>query len=103
MLVLPIHKCPGTAAEGTPRSSAPCKKLCLKTFSLKLSYKPGLEKVDDVVCRCTRDVPEDLSHSSLETGAEMVKLVLVIPPQVTGHAFELRKERVQAPTSVVLL
>ena len=44
-----------------------------------------------------------MSHSSLKTGTEMVKHVLIIPPQVTGHALELCRECVQAPSSVILL
>jgi len=73
-------------------------------FSLKLSSKPCLEEADDVGCRCTRDIGlEDLSHSSLKTGTEMVKHVLLIPQPVTGRAMELRQERVQASSSIVLL
>jgi len=62
-------------------------RYCLKTFSLK--------EADDVGHCCTRaDVPEVLSHSSLKTSADMLKHVLLIPSQVTGHALELRQEGV---------
>jgi len=46
------------------------------------------------------NVLEDLSRSSLETCAEMVKH-LVVPMQVTGHMLELRQEGVQAPSPIV--
>ena len=48
------------------------------------------------------DAPEDLSCSSLDTGAEMAIHVLILR-QVTGHELELRQERVHAPSPVILL
>jgi len=90
--------------EGLPKSPPPSMKLHFKMFSLKLSSKPCLEEVDDVGhCHMRADVPEDFSRSSLETSSEIVKHVLVIPPQVTGHALERRQERVQSPKTVILL
>jgi len=102
MLRLPVYKCFGTAVGGLPRSPRPYS--VQPELPLKLSSKLCLEKADDVGYFCTRaNVPENLSRNSLKTSTEMVKHVLVIPLQVTGHALELRQERVQAASPIVLL
>jgi len=56
-----------------------------------------------VLARGPMFLHENLFCSFLETSAEMTKHVLLIPPQVTGHALELRQERVKAPSSAILL
>jgi len=71
---------------------------------LELCSKPCLEEVDDVSCGCLRaDVPDDLSHSSFQARAEIVKHVLFVPAQVACHALELRQERVKTSGPVVRL
>jgi len=60
------------------------------------------KRIKLVIDACV-EFPKDLSRSPVQTHADMVESVLILPAEVSSHVLELHEERLQASAAIKAL